>query len=62
HDWNNLADSPEHVEIKKELRKQLDAWMKECGDLGQGTELAAYEHQGDKSKKNKGKAKGKAKE
>jgi uncharacterized sulfatase len=61
HEWNNLADSPEHVEIKKELLKQLDAWMKECGDLGQGTELAAYGHQGGKSKKNKGKAKRKAK-
>lgn len=62
HEWNNLAQSPEHAEIRKELRQQLNAWMKECGDLGAETELAAYEHQSSKRRKKKGKGKGKAKE
>lgn len=42
---HNLADDPKYASIKKELRKQLDKWMKEQGDKGQQTELEAYEHQ-----------------
>lgn len=28
----NLAENPEHAEIKSELRERLDAWMRETGD------------------------------
>jgi len=46
YEWTNLADNPEYAEIKAELRKQLDAWMKSQGDKGQQTELEARDHQG----------------
>ena len=46
YEWNNLADSREHAEIKAELRHELLRWMKNMGDLGQQTELEAMEHQG----------------
>ena len=67
--WNNLADSADHSAIRGELQAQLDAWMKDQGDLGQATEMAALEHQnaGRNSEDdggetpNKGKKKGKAK-
>jgi uncharacterized sulfatase len=45
YEWNNLADDPAYAKVKKELRQQLDAWMKSQGDLGKATELAALEHQ-----------------
>lgn len=60
HDWKNLSDSPEHAAIRDELRSQLDAWMKDQGDLGQETELAAFEHQGSNRKKKNAKGKKKA--
>ncbi|NIO34419.1 MAG: sulfatase-like hydrolase/transferase [Planctomycetales bacterium] len=44
-EWNNLAGSPQHAQIKSELRTQLLAWMKNMGDLGQQTELDALAHQ-----------------
>ena len=55
--WNltNLAEDPEHATIKSDLSDQLDAWMKQQGDLGQATELAAHQHQArnrNKKKKN----------
>jgi uncharacterized sulfatase len=59
HDWKNLADSPEHEVIRRELRGTLEAWMEEQGDLGQATELAAFEHQGRNRKKKNPKAKAK---
>lgn len=52
-EWNNLAENPEYSTIIAELRAKLDAWMESQGDLGQETELAAYEHQGGGGK-NKG--------
>ena len=55
--WNlsNLAEDPEHATIKSDLSKQLDSWMKQQGDQGQATELAAHQHQnrGNKKKKKK---------
>lgn len=54
HDFENLADSPEHAEVRAALEKELDAWMADQGDLGQETELAAYEHQAGGRKKKKG--------
>ena len=52
---NNLAEDPEHATIKSDLSKQLDSWMKQQGDQGQATELAAHQHQnrGNKKKKKK---------
>jgi uncharacterized sulfatase len=45
YEWHNLADQPEHQEIKRELRAELLAWMEACGDQGQQTELEAHLHQ-----------------
>ena len=42
-EMNNLADQPGYDAVKKELRLQLDRWMKHCGDEGQATELRALE-------------------
>lgn len=53
HGWKNLADSPEHAQIKTELQEKLDAWMKDQGDLGQETEERAGERQA-KNRKKKG--------
>ncbi|MFT5108837.1 MAG: N-sulfoglucosamine sulfohydrolase, partial [Pseudoalteromonas tetraodonis] len=57
--WNltNLAGDPEHATIVTELSEQLDRWMKQQGDLGQATELAAKEHQKRGGKKKKGNGK-----
>ena len=41
---NNLAANPEFAQIKQELRAKLTAWMEECGDKGQQTELEAFQH------------------
>ena len=59
-EMNNIASNPEYAPIIAALRGQLEAWMKDQGDLGQPTELAAREHQTrgekqDKSKKSKNK-------
>ncbi|MDP6722979.1 MAG: sulfatase, partial [Pirellulaceae bacterium] len=45
YEWNNLASDPQSAKVKAELKKQLTSWMTEQGDLGQATELAAFEHQ-----------------
>ncbi len=57
HEWNNLADSADHAEVRAELRKKLDDWMADQGDKGQLTEMAAMEHQGKSRSKKKNKAK-----
>ena len=38
---NNLIDDPALKERAGTLRKQLAAWMKDQGDKGQSTEMAA---------------------
>ena len=55
YEWKNLADDPEYSKVKSELKKKLEGWMKEQGDRGQATELAAFERQrrGKKSKNKK---------
>ena len=45
HQWKNLADSEEHSAIQAALQEKLDAWMKDQGDAGAATEMAALEHQ-----------------
>jgi uncharacterized sulfatase len=57
HNFQNLGDDPAHQEIRNTLRARLDEWMKEQGDLGQETELAAYDHQGAGRKKKQKKGK-----
>ena len=52
---NNLAGDPDLATIKSDLSNQLDDWMRQQGDLGQATELAAREHQGRNRKKKKNK-------
>ncbi|MEM0895972.1 MAG: sulfatase [Verrucomicrobiota bacterium] len=61
YEWTNLADNPAHAEAKETLKAELERWMKDCGDLGQATELAAPEHQGRNRNKKKPKAGGKKK-
>lgn len=34
HEVRNLARDPAHSAVLKRLRKELDRWMRECGDLG----------------------------
>lgn len=55
-EWRNLADDPKYAEAKAELAGKLKAWMKNQGDLGQQTELAAFEHQTRALRKKKPKA------
>lgn len=45
--WNlvNLANQPEYQDTLSNLSNVLDAWMKDQGDEGQGTELNAKERQ-----------------
>jgi uncharacterized sulfatase len=40
---HNLAENPESAPVMIELKAQLAAWMKQQGDLGQATEMAAYD-------------------
>jgi len=44
-EWNNLADDPDHAQIKAELKAELLGWMEAMGDRGQATESEALEHQ-----------------
>mgnify|MGYP002630241249 CR=1 FL=1 len=40
-EWRNLADIAEYNTVKDELRSELLSWMKQVGDHGQASELAA---------------------
>ncbi len=57
YEWRNLAENPENAPIIAELRAKLDGWMEAQGDLGQETEMAAYEHQNRKRNADKPKKK-----
>jgi len=50
-EMNNLAGDPQYAKVKADLRKRLLAWMADCGDKGQQTELEARDHQGGGRKK-----------
>ena len=50
---NNLADDPHYHDQIATLRAKLKAWMHECGDEGQTTELKALERMGKNRKKKK---------
>ncbi len=52
---HNLANDPELAQVRKQLRSELDQWMKRCGDEGQATELSAKERQGGGKKRNNNK-------
>jgi uncharacterized sulfatase len=39
----NLAGDARYAPVMSELKTQLAAWMKEQGDLGHATEMAAYD-------------------
>ncbi len=43
YEMNNLADDPQHADRIARLSRRLGDWMASQGDLGQATELAAYE-------------------
>ena len=43
---NNLAELDGYEDVKKQLRGELDHWMRACGDKGQHTEMEALEHMG----------------
>jgi N-sulfoglucosamine sulfohydrolase len=49
-EMQNVADDPAYSAVKADLQKRLRAWMRDCGDKGQQTEIDAREHQG-KAKK-----------
>ena len=35
---NNLADDPDHSKTLQEMRKTLNRWIRDTGDLGQNVE------------------------
>lgn len=41
---NNLAENVLYKDIMDEMDAELKKWMQECGDLGQETEMEAFEH------------------
>lgn len=41
---DNLAEDPQYAEIMAEMAAALQAWMDECGDKGQETEMEALDH------------------
>ncbi len=44
YEMNNLADDPQLADVRRTLRGELERWMIACGDQGQATERAAYDH------------------
>lgn len=47
----NVADKKENAPTITRLRTQLDAWMKQQGDKGHQTEMEAFDHQGNRGKR-----------
>jgi uncharacterized sulfatase len=41
YELNNLAKDPEYVELMKRMKKKLESWMVQQGDLGVETELSS---------------------
>lgn len=64
HCLNNLINDPKLLDLKTELSRELDAWMKSQGDKGVETEAAANTrtNKNRKKKKKGGKSKNKAKQ
>jgi len=46
YELKNIADDPAQAERKASLRKRLEAWMRQQGDLGNETEMKARKRQG----------------
>jgi uncharacterized sulfatase len=44
-EMNNLAEEPKYADTVRQLKAQLDAWMRSQGDLGIATEMDAKNHQ-----------------
>ncbi|MBW8041856.1 MAG: sulfatase [Planctomycetes bacterium] len=53
YELNNLAGDPTHQKLLASLRKKLDTWMKQQGDLGMETEMAVPLHKSRTVKKRK---------
>jgi len=53
YELNNIAGDPAQAQLKASLRKRLQAWMKQQGDLGNETEMKARERQGRGRRKTK---------
>ena len=51
HELTNLVNDPSVAKIKADLRKRLDAWMKQQGDEGNATERGAQGRKGKKKGK-----------
>ena len=45
YELNNLAGDPQHRSMMDSLRKRLEMWMKEQGDMGVETEMQAFSRQ-----------------
>ncbi|MCA8996960.1 MAG: sulfatase, partial [Planctomycetaceae bacterium] len=41
----NLSDDPDYAEVQRKLSQSLDEWMRQQGDQGMETELAAHDRQ-----------------
>ncbi len=61
YEWTNLIDDPQYAAVKKELKTQLQNWMKSQGDKGQQTELEALRRQARNRNKSVGQGKKKQK-
>jgi hypothetical protein len=44
-EWNNLATDPKYNDVVADLKRKLEDWMQDQGDLGIETELKALERQ-----------------
>lgn len=53
HEIKNLADSPEHQEVLKDLRAKLETWIQQTGDQGQTPEDSSIHEDWEKRQKEK---------